>query len=60
MAERRAAYLGRLRCRFAEWELSRLDEATALLEELAALLATEPPDPLPLHASSTHDSEDHA
>jgi DNA-binding MarR family transcriptional regulator len=64
MSERRAAYLERLRCRFADWELSRLDAATELLEELALLLATEPPDPAPTSAASTHDSthdnEDHA
>jgi DNA-binding MarR family transcriptional regulator len=60
MAQRRAAYLGRLRCRFADWELSRIDAATALLEELATLLAAEPPDGLPLNETSTHDSEDHA
>jgi DNA-binding MarR family transcriptional regulator len=62
MAERRAAYLERLRRRFADWELSRLDTAAALLEELAVLL-TEPADPLPANAGSTHvsthDSEDH-
>jgi DNA-binding MarR family transcriptional regulator len=44
MHARRAAYLERLRCRFAGWELDRLDAAADLLEELGALLATEPPD----------------
>jgi DNA-binding MarR family transcriptional regulator len=74
MHERRAAYLERLRCRFAGWDLARLDAAGDLLEELAHLLVAEPPDSLaPPHDSnsthhnshdsthdSTHDSEDHA
>lgn len=66
MQERRAAYLERLRCRFAGWDLARLDAAAGLLEELAQLLVAEPPDFFaPHHESnsthdSTQDSEDHA
>jgi DNA-binding MarR family transcriptional regulator len=72
MSERRAAYLERLRCRFADWELSRLEAATELLDELSLLLATEPPEP-PLPATPptqdivdartgtrTHDTKDRA
>jgi DNA-binding MarR family transcriptional regulator len=55
MQARREAYLERLRCRFAGWELDRLDVAADLLEELGALLASEPPD-----HDSTHDSKDDA
>ncbi|HET6562018.1 MAG TPA: MarR family winged helix-turn-helix transcriptional regulator, partial [Marmoricola sp.] len=59
MAERRAAYLERLRCRFADWDQSRLDAAADLLEELATLLASEPPDARPDDPTSTHDSKEH-
>jgi DNA-binding MarR family transcriptional regulator len=56
MQERRAAYLERLRCRFAGWDLARLDAAADLLEELGELLVTEPPDPPATHlAHATHD-----
>ena len=62
MQERRTAYLERLRCRFAGWDLDRLDAAADLLEELGGLLATEPPAPPGddgVHSShDTHDTHD--
>ena len=58
MQVRRAAYLERLRCRFAGWGPERLDDAAELLEELGALLVTEPSEPHP--AIHTHDSKDDA
>jgi DNA-binding MarR family transcriptional regulator len=62
MQQRRTAYLERLRCRFAGWDGARLEAAAELLEELGALLATEPPAPHPDDGThdSTHDSEDDA
>jgi DNA-binding MarR family transcriptional regulator len=61
MQARRAAYLERLRCRFAGWDADRLDDAAALLEQLGALLAAEPPEPAPSTATPrTHDSKDDA